>query len=278
MMNREQRDQALFDKIAPYYARKDTVLSSSLARKSQLFAALQSVLRHCSHFDTVVDVGCGVGAAARYLDGLYERYIGIDQSAELIKAAVTFNAGNHRAEFIAANIKLAAVPPHTADLVLSDGALHHMIGLDEVMECLITLAKPGAFLVAREPQNGNPFIQLLRWLRGRTDASYSREQLFFAEGQLSALLRRHGLTGLQIEYQGFCVPPFAQVVLPPQMVMTPLSRLAARMDGWLHTHLPRPLKRLSFNIVVTAVFPPCAPTTPATDETGFDETSFVGQE
>lgn len=264
MMNREQRDRALFDKIAPHYARKDTVLSSSLARRSQLLAALQPALRQCPHFDTVVDVGCGVGASARYLDGLYERYIGIDQSTELIKAAVAFNAGNHKAEFIAANIKSAALPPHTADLVLSDGALHHMAGLDEVMACLVSLARPGAFLVAREPQNGNPFIQLLRWLRSRIDASYSREQLFFAEGQLSALLQRHGLTILEIEFQGFCIPPFAQVVLPPQMVMTPLSRLAAWLDGWLHTHLPRPLKRLSFNIVVTAVFPPCAPTTPAT--------------
>ncbi len=254
MTDQEQRDQALFDQIAAHYARKDVILSSKIARRSQLLTAMTPIFAQTPQLGVVVDVGCGVGAPAVYLSGRYDKYVGIDQSAEMIDAAQIFNQDQTSVEFMAANIKTAVLPSHTADIILSIGALHHMTGLDEVVDKLAQLAKPGAKCVVIEPQNGNPLIQLMRWIRGKIDREYSTEQLFFSEEELVSLLTRNGVSDLEIAYQGFLTPPFAQVVLNPQALFVPLSRLAVRIDDWLAQHLRGPLQKLSFNIVLIGTF------------------------
>lgn len=253
-MTREQADRDLFDHIARRYARKDVVASSSLARKSQLLAAIKPLLDESPNLGTVVDIGCGVGAPARYLAGHYERYIGVDQSEEMIRAAAMFNRGNPKAEFIVESVKSRDLPQNVADVILSDGALHHITELDDAMDSLARIAKPSAFLVVREPQNGNPFLQAMRWMRGIVDSSYSREQIFFSEGSLRELFSNHGITDLLVEFQGFLTPPFAQVVMHPQALVVPLSRMAISVDRCLNVHLPAPLRKLSFNIVVIGRF------------------------
>ena len=254
-MTREERDQTLYDTFAQHQARKDMLPASSIARRSQLLSALGPILDQSPNLGTIVEIGCGVGAPAKFLQGSYERYIGLDHSTQMIGAARAFNAHNPRAEFIAANAKMMPFPPETADLILSIGALHHMSELDTVMQALIQIAKPGAWLVAREPQRANPAIQGLRWLRTRLDGSYSEEQIFFTQAELVQLFQHHDLHDLSIEYQGYLTPPFAQVVLSPQSLSAPLSRLADKADNWLHGRLPSPLKQLSFNLVVRAQFP-----------------------
>ncbi len=250
----ELQDKELFDQIAAHYARKDVVQSSALARRSQLLAAMEPVLAQMPDLGTVVDVGCGVGAPALFLHGCYQRYIGIDQSPEMIEAARIFNREQDKAEFMAANVKTAVLPPNTADTILSIGALHHMTDLDEVMAQLVAIAKPGAHFVAIEPQNGNPLVQFMRWVRGKIDKGYSTDQIFFSEDELVTLFRRHGVNDLAVAFQGFTTPPFAQVILNPQALFVPLSRLAIGLDGWLHRYLRGPLQKLSFNIVLTGTF------------------------
>lgn len=255
MISQEKRDQALFDQIAAHYARKDIVASSALARRGQLLSAMEPTLRQSPRLGTIVDIGCGVGAPAAYLAGHYDRYIGIDQSVEMIAAARVFNRDQAGAEFIADNVKTAVLPDNTADLILSVGALHHMTELNEVMAHLVQIARPGARFVVIEPQNGNPIIQRLRWLRGKIDKGYSTDQIFFSRQELAALFQRHGITRLAVAYQGYLSPPFAQVIINPQALSAPLSRLSVRIDNWLHQYLPGPLKKLSFNIVLTGGFP-----------------------
>lgn len=253
-MSRESRDQAIFDESADQQARKDLLPASAIARESQLLAALRPIWNGVSSLGKIVEVGCGIGAPAKQLDGFYEAYVGIDQSPQMIAAARRFNVGNDRATFLADNIKTAAVAPKTADLILSIGALHHMTDLDSVMVRLHELAKPGARFVAREPQNGNPLIQGMRWVRGKLEGSYSEEQIFFSEKQLMALFRRHHIEDLQIVYQGYFTPPLAQVVMKPQAVFTPLSRLSVQLDEWFNWHMPKSLGKLSFNVAVTGRF------------------------
>jgi len=247
-LGREQADRELFDRIAGRYATKDIVLSSSLARQYQLLTAMRPVLDQAPNLGTILDVGCGVGAPARYLDGHYERYIGVDQSTAMIEAAVALNRGNPRAEFLARNIKSRDLPTNVADVVLSDGALHHITELDEALDALTRVAKPGAFLVVREPQNSNPILQGMRWIRGVVDSSYSREQIFFSERGLRDLLSRHGITNVEFDFQGFLSTPFAQVVVHPQSLAVPFSRMGILIDRWLDAHLPKRLKKLAFNI------------------------------
>lgn len=253
-VTREESDQALFDRIAEQYARKDSAASSSLARKSQLLSAIRPVLDQVVNLGTVVDIGCGVGAPAQYLVGRYERYIGIDQAEEMIEAARIFNQDNPAAEFLVRNAKSKDLPLNLADTILSVGALHHMTEPGEVMDSLVRIAKPGAFLVVIEPQNGNPLLQMMRWARGIVDRSYSSEQIYFSERDLTDLLEGHGIGNLLVEFQGFLSPPFAQVIMSPQVLFAPVSRAASRIDCWLAGSLPGPLKRLSFNIVIVGRF------------------------
>jgi hypothetical protein len=129
-----------------------------------------------------------------------------------------------------------------------------MTQLDEAMGSLVKIAKPGAFLVAREPQNGNPFVQMMRWMRGKVDSSYSRDQIFFSQQSLRDLFVKYGITDISVEFQGFLTPPFAEVIMYPQVVIAPLSRTAIKVDSWLNVHLPKFLRKLSFNIVVIGRF------------------------
>lgn len=253
-MNRESRDQTLYDAIAAKYMRKDLVPSSAMARKSQLFAAIKPVLQKRGNLGTIVDIGCGIGAPGVFLNGRYAHYIGLDQSAEMIEAGKQFNQDLENVTLIADNVKASSVPDNTADLILVVGALHHMTGLDDVMQSMVRMAKPGADFVIIEPQNGNPLIQFMRWIRTKIDATYSEEQIFFSEQELLDLLQRHGVKQLNIAYHGFLATPFAQVIINPQIISVPLSRFAIWIDSWLNHHLRGPLRKLSFNIVLTGTF------------------------
>jgi SAM-dependent methyltransferase len=94
-----------FDRIASRYATKDAVPSSSLPGKNQLLLVLKPLLDESLSLDTIVGIGCGVGAPARYLLEQYERYIGIDRSEEMLKAAIVFNQDNPWAQSIASSAK-----------------------------------------------------------------------------------------------------------------------------------------------------------------------------
>lgn len=250
---REQADRILFDRIAVDYAKKDIIMSSSLARRNRLLAAMRPVLEERSNLGTVVDIGCGVGAPAQYLAGRYSRYIGVDQSEEMIEKARTFNRNIAEAEFLATNVKDANLV-HMADVILAVGALHHMTDLDRVMDSVVRVAKPGAWLVTIEPHSGNPVLQMMRWVRGIVDTSYSRGQTFFREHCLRQLFSDHGIAILSVRFHGFLSPPFAEVILRPQCIAAPLCRLAIWLDSRIDRHGPAPWKRLAFNIVIIGRF------------------------
>lgn len=250
LFSREQKDRDLFDRIASAYARKDTYPPSAIARQTQLRFALEPILGDAAPAGTLVEIGCGVGAAAKYLQGLYGNYIGIDQSGEMIRVAEQFHRGDRKIRFIHDSIKSERLPCLEADVVLADGALHHMSDLDIVLGAVVKIARPSAWVVVREPLNHNPFFQALRRLRQKLDRSYSSEQHFFSEAELRELFRRAGIKEIGTGYFGFFSTPFAQVILRPQWIFTPLSRLAVRLDRWLERHLPPALKRMAFNVVV----------------------------
>lgn len=250
----EQKDRALFNKIASEYAKKDYFKSTSMARRYQLLYAIKPILDRLKIVDTIVEIACGVGASALYLKGLYKNYVGIDYSQELVEAARVFNSNNPNARFVISNIKLVQLQKHIGDIILAVGALHHMTELDKVMHSINDIAKPGGYFVAIEPQSGNPAVQIMRWLRTKIDRSYSIDQQFFSKNELYDLMDNNGMTEIEIEYQGYFSPPFAQVIIPPQILTIPLSRLAIYLDGLLDKHLPGILKSLSWNIVIRAKF------------------------
>lgn len=251
----EHNDQLHFDAIADHYAQKDRARSSSLARKYRLWSAIRPILKRLHRVGTVVEIACGIGAPAHHLRDIYQRYIGIDYSHQLIVAARTFNADNHKAQFIEGNIKTATVPPDTADVVLAIGALHHMTELDTVMRSLRRFTKPNSYFIAIEPNRKNSILQCLRWIRRKIDVHYSAEQHYFSKKELLHLMTCAGMHHVEIYYQGFFSTPFAEIIIPPQLITSSLSQLAILLDKIVERLLPQILKSLSWNIVTIAQFP-----------------------
>ena len=203
----------------------------------------------------IVDIACGVGAPARYLKGYYTDYIGIDYSEEMVKAAGIFNKGIKNARFVCSNIKDIDLPYIKADIIMAIGAFHHMTELDQVFNSLKSIAKPGANLIAIEPQKANPLVQMMRWLRGKIDKSYSADQYYFSRTELHKILNDNGMCNIETEYQGYLTPPLAQVILNPQFIFYPLALLFVAIDKCLDRWFPGFLKFLSWNIVIRAKFP-----------------------
>jgi ubiquinone/menaquinone biosynthesis C-methylase UbiE len=250
-MKQEEKDRILFDSIAGKYIKKDKFSSSIIPRKTLLLNAISPWLKQPKSLGILLDIGCGVGAAAEYLKGYYRKYIGIDQSSQMVDAARIFNRGNPDAQFIAGNIKTFECPDRSFDMVLSIGALHHMTDLDSVIKTLCRLSKSGGIILVIEPHSANPAIQLLRSVRGRLDRTYSRDQIFFSENELITLFEKNNISKISCEYMGYFSTPFAEIVFHPQFLFTPLSKMASTIDSWLYRHLPRSLGKLGFKIVLS---------------------------
>lgn len=247
---RETRDRELFNRIAASYAQKDVLPSTRHARKWLLMRALRSVIADKGErIGVIVEIGCGAGAQALYLESVCERYIGIDYSESLIEAGRQLLAGAPHAELRCANIKSAEMPAGIADLALVVGALHHMTELDLVMQRIRHLIRPGGHVVLMEPSRSNPTVQFLRWIRTKIDRSYSAEQHYFSRGELGDLLVRAGAKDIRVEYQGFTSPPFAQVAVGPQWLALPIAKLSTAAEPYCEAVFGSAMGWLSWDLV-----------------------------
>lgn len=254
LISHELSDRELFDRIADQYSLKDIILSTQYSRQSVVRRAVKPVIEAEGQIGTLVDVGCGIGAQAKYLDGSFEEYIGIDYSSNLIGIGEEMFKDDNNINFIIANIKDRDLPDCTADAILVVGALHHMVDIKEVMIALQRLAKPGCHLIAIEPQRGNPFVQLMRKIRMRIDSSYSADQHFFSCQEMLDLLDFVPMSEKRVEYQGFLTPPFAQVGIRPQFLFQPLSLFACALEPTIEKICIGPLRKLSWNAVAYGRF------------------------
>jgi len=242
---REQRDRELFNVHAQAYSLKDLYRPSALARERRLRATL-AVLP----LDTnvrVLEVGCGAGFSARYLEGLYSEFVGIDYAENLIACAQEYN-GTDRAHFLAVHAKEYR-PDQAFDVVLMVGVLHHFDEIEKTLRDILTLVKPGGWILANEPQGGNVLIQGARKVRSWVDSAYSPEQTQFTPEALGGLFHGVGLHDIRIVPQGLFSTPFAEVMLKPETFFLPLSKGCIAMDRWAERVLGRYLSSISWNVI-----------------------------
>ena len=232
-----RKDRELFNRIAEKYCRKDLAASSSVARRHRLIQSISVVPGNASK--TILEVGCGAGFSAAYLQGHYETFIGVDYADQLIRYANSHHA-HEGVEFHASDIR-EFQPPHPCDIVVMIGVLHHFDDIPEVMKLIVPMVKPGGWLIANEPQPGNPFVQLARKIRKSIDSSYSEDQVTLSGDDLTKLYKDAGLQDIRIVPQGMLSTPFAEVVMSPQFLTKPLSHIACGFD------------RLAFNPVTNRV-------------------------
>lgn len=256
MDSKQAADRELFNTIAGDYAQKDIVKSTATVRKYKLFSALDFLLKTENSFGTILDIGCGVGAPSWFLEGTYDKYIGLDHSEKLIEYARSKKTSD-KADFMVAD--LMNLDPQKvgvqADLILAVGVLHHVEKPDVLIESAKKVAGPGAYFVAIEPHRMNPFIQCLREIRKKIDHSYSSDQYYFKPSELVNLLNKNGLRAVSYKYHGFFSTPFGEVILRPQWIFAKLAKLTVMIDSVLDRILPGFLKVMSWSVIVRAEFP-----------------------
>src|SRR5690606_20902244 len=182
-------DKALFDRTAREYVHKDLKECGRVARQQRL---RQTVKPLPVPLGSIREGGRGGGFTAEYLEGLYERYTGVDHSAELIRYAEVHNGGPNR-EFVCADV-LEYRTDARFDLILMVGVLHHIPEPKKVLEGLRGLLSPHGVVAVNEPQSGNPVVSALRWVRKRVDRNYSSDQVEYSEPELLRLFESAGYT------------------------------------------------------------------------------------
>ena len=151
----------------------------------------------------VLDLGCGNGRFALFLDrnpglrrGRPLSYTGIDQSRELVEAAVSGAGGLDHIRFLIDDIENCVLDEATHDLVTLFGVLHHLPGFDSrrrTLEHAASAVAPGGLLALTcwqfaddpgferrrldwaseadvDPAELEPGDHLLRWGPGDSDA------------------------------------------------------------------------------------------------------------
>ena len=225
------KDRELFDQIAAKYVKKDSFPASRRARKMRLLQTLQ----HCHQMTDldILEVGCGTGFAAEYLAGTYRSYTGIDYSQELIRYALCRHTRP--------NVSFQSIdfyeffPTQSYNSIFMIGVLHHMTDIPVAINKCYSLLKPGGCLAVNEPQSANAIFHALRKIRTKIDRSYSDEQEELTEFQIMSLFRQAGLAHVCSLHQGFFSTPFAEVVIPPQILSNLISHLACSLDAILES-------------------------------------------
>ncbi|NHZ85122.1 MAG: methyltransferase domain-containing protein [Planctomycetia bacterium] len=241
-----QKDQSLFNSIAESYSKKDFSESSRTARKLRLKQTLAKV--NLSNDIDIIEIGCGAGFAATYLEGSYKNYTGIDYSEKLIKNAKYFNKKTN-ISFIAKDLYQFGTKKKY-DILFMIGVLHHMVDMDHAIKVACSFIKPGGYIVVNEPQKANPLIHLLRIIRSKTDKSYSEDQEELNIDHLISLFKNAGLTNVKSFPQGLFSTPFAEVVLNPQFIFKYLSKIVCSIDKLIEDKFTILLNKLSWNTII----------------------------
>lgn len=250
---KETRDRELFDLIASRYAAKDTSPSVFPARRLRLTQTLKILPQNYLEKANVLEVGCGAGFAVRYLPNTIRSYLGIDYSEVLIQIAQEINA-HPLAKFRQANAK-SFCTPERFDVIFLIGVLHHLEQMHETVQNLTQLLSPTGWIVANEPQPGNPVIHQLRLLRKRLDKDYSDEQLELSAKEIKRCFLACGLRNIICRPQGLLSTPFAEVIMRPSALAAPLSHFACFVDRIAEPVCSRVMPRISWNTIVAGQAP-----------------------
>ncbi|MCB9790323.1 class I SAM-dependent methyltransferase [Candidatus Nomurabacteria bacterium] len=245
----EEYDQELYNKISHVYSKKDTIPYSRDARKIRLFRSIRFAKLP---IPILLELGCGAGFTSSYLNGSYDKYIGVDYSSKLIEIAKEQNKGEGR-RFIAVNIKnLKLEQNQKCDLALMIGVLHHMTERVESLELIKTFMNKSALLIMNEPLDSNLLIRSLRSLRVRFDNTYSEDQVFFSLDGYKQNLEDAGYS-YEMYPQGLFTTPLAETAFLPNFIGKPLFLILKPIELLLENLLPTKfLLHFCWNVVIVA--------------------------
>lgn len=130
-MKKDQREQ-LLKVVRDNY--REIATQFDATRKKYLWPELQKILNSLTNDCWLLDVGCGNGRLIENLKNKKINYLGVDNSAELIKLAIANYPGY---SFKLGDVlKLTAVTEQRFDLVISVAVLHHLPSKELRLEAL----------------------------------------------------------------------------------------------------------------------------------------------
>lgn len=243
----EQTDRELFDCIAHFYVKKDLCAYSRVARKLRLLTTLKNMRLPIK---SILEIGCGAGFSAQYLNGKFERFVGLDYSEKLIEYAEKHNSSMHT-QFVCKNINEFKTE-EKFDVILMIGVLHHIPDAGHVIENLKKYLKDNGVIIVNEPQSGNPLVGWLRRIRKMIDSKYSSAQIEFSIEQIEELFCSHGYSVTSFP-QGIFSTPFAESLIFPNYIGIPMISVFQFLDPVVEALISRSrMRRLAWNVVIEA--------------------------
>ncbi|MCU1451207.1 MAG: putative S-adenosyl-L-methionine-dependent methyltransferase, UbiG-related [Acidimicrobiales bacterium] len=155
---------------------------------------------------TLLEIGCGTGIHLLALAGQFERAVGTDLSAEMIRVAGERAADSPWAERVSFRVdpaeELGTIEDCSVDVVLCVGALEHMLDRAAVLAQVERVLGPGGVVVSLTPNGSYCWYRWLAPLLGRETRHLSTDR-FLTPVELTTLLEGAGLEPTPIAYWRF---------------------------------------------------------------------------
>lgn len=198
-MDRKLGVQSLFDEVSPTYDSTGIDFFGQIARALVRYARLRAG-------STVLDVGCGAGAAltaASEAVGANGRVLGIDLAPGMVNRAQRLveqrSLDNVRVEV--GDAEAPPTPPDSVDAIVASLVLFFLPNIDVALDAYATTLVPGgtlAFSTFGAEDDWEPLDRLLA--RFVPDATPSQDEAWFESAAgIDAKLRAHGFGAVSIE-------------------------------------------------------------------------------
>jgi ubiquinone/menaquinone biosynthesis C-methylase UbiE len=139
--------QKFWDYVAPNYDRTEK-------RLEPIFLKLQdNVKKYLKTSDTVLDFGCGTGTISIEMAPRVNKIIALDISSNMLELAMG-KTREHRIEhieFVQATIFDERLAPGSFDVIMAFGILHLLDNIQQVMQRINELLKPGGLFISSVP-------------------------------------------------------------------------------------------------------------------------------
>jgi ubiquinone/menaquinone biosynthesis C-methylase UbiE len=140
--------------------------------------------------ETVVDVGCGPGAAVRHAARLGSSTVGVDPASVMLRLARILTRSSLPVRYLQGSAESLPLADESASVVWSIATVHHWVDLDAGLREARRVLAPGGRLVAveRRPRPGARGLASHGWTETQA-AAFAQQCL--DHGFLDARLDRH---------------------------------------------------------------------------------------
>jgi SAM-dependent methyltransferase len=168
-----------------------------------ILSVVASALREKEgHMETVVDLGCGGGDSARYLDGMYDHYLGCD----VVRYDAFPNAKSIQFKHVDLNRTPYPVDSASARVVVSVETIEHIENPRALVREMARIVRPGGLIVVTTPNQLSLMSKLYLVARNEFHAFQEAPGLYPAhitalvEEDLIRIARESGLVDVEIRY------------------------------------------------------------------------------